>query len=445
VSGLTVTSGVYANQLSWDSPERCAVYGSTTNNRGAATKLGVGSGGYTHIPGNNLVWYYWVTAINRDDYEAGTWTPSNITGGLQASEGKIDLAKDITGKLATHAIDGLGALALLNSVDASQVNNLGKYATANYIVANDIISGTLNASIVNVTNLNANNISTGTIQANRIDVDSLTVKRVQTKSSGARVSVGAIEGGMNTDSVWCISSTGAVTTRVTSSGIYCAGTGLIAGGIVNGLSSSSSKAGGFFESHSGSWFKAAYGSYGYQMSGAASPFTGAHEGMTLHSNLTSAEIGDIFVDLDIVKRHSVSDVITTVEPSSHSYQKGSIGVLMQVMTDTIPAVFTEVVGVDGTAPATNDEPARHTPDYGILLETHTAVSLNALGEGQVNVCGQNGNIEIGDLIVTSDMPGKGMKQDDDIVRNYTVAKSRERVIFNSPDEIKQIACIYMCG
>jgi hypothetical protein len=43
------------------------------------------------------------------------------------------------------------------------------------------------------------------------------------------------------------------------------------------------------------------------------------------------------------------------------------------------------------------------------------------------------------------MPGKGMKQDDDIVRNYTVAKSREAVTFSSPEEVKQIACIYLCG
>jgi hypothetical protein len=73
------------------------------------------------------------------------------------------------------------------------------------------------------------------------------------------------------------------------------------------------------------------------------------------------------------------------------------------------------------------------------------VSVNALGEGQVNVCGENGDIEAGDLIVTSSMPGKGMRQDDDLIRSYTVAKSRESVTFSSPDEVKMIACIYMCG
>jgi len=61
------------------------------------------------------------------------------------------------------------------------------------------------------------------------------------------------------------------------------------------------------------------------------------------------------------------------------------------------------------------------------------------------VCGENGDIEAGDLIVTSSMPGKGMKQADDIVRSYTVARSREAITFSSPTEVKMIACIFLSG
>jgi hypothetical protein len=43
------------------------------------------------------------------------------------------------------------------------------------------------------------------------------------------------------------------------------------------------------------------------------------------------------------------------------------------------------------------------------------------------------------------MPGKGMKQDDDLMRNYTIAKSRENVTFASPTEVKMIACTYHAG
>ena len=77
--------------------------------------------------------------------------------------------------------------------------------------------------------------------------------------------------------------------------------------------------------------------------------------------------------------------------------------------------------------------------------THKKIVINALGEGAVNVCGENGDIAPGDLIVTSNTPGKGMKQADDIVRGYTVAKAREAVTFASASEVKLVACIYLCG
>ncbi|AQR72075.1 hypothetical protein BZG29_18535 [Janthinobacterium sp. LM6] len=85
------------------------------------------------------------------------------------------------------------------------------------------------------------------------------------------------------------------------------------------------------------------------------------------------------------------------------------------------------------------------PGYEEIMNTYDRVVFNALGEGQVNVCGENGDIEAGDYITTSSVPGKGMKQESYILHNYTVAKARESVTFKSSDEIKQIACIYVCG
>jgi hypothetical protein len=43
------------------------------------------------------------------------------------------------------------------------------------------------------------------------------------------------------------------------------------------------------------------------------------------------------------------------------------------------------------------------------------------------------------------MAGKGMKQGDDLYHAYTVAKARQNVTFSSPDEVIQIACIYVSG
>ena len=85
------------------------------------------------------------------------------------------------------------------------------------------------------------------------------------------------------------------------------------------------------------------------------------------------------------------------------------------------------------------------PEYELIKNDYQLASINAVGEGQINVCGEGGNIAVGDLIVTSSTIGKGMKQADDFVRNVTVAKAREAVTFNSPTDIKTIACIYLCG
>ena len=48
--------------------------------------------------------------------------------------------------------------------------------------------------------------------------------------------------------------------------------------------------------------------------------------------------------------------------------------------------------------------------------------INALGEGAIWVCNEHGNLESGDYITSSSIPGYGVLQDDDILHNYTVAK-----------------------
>ena len=50
------------------------------------------------------------------------------------------------------------------------------------------------------------------------------------------------------------------------------------------------------------------------------------------------------------------------------------------------------------------------------------VRINSIGEGAIWVCNVSGNLENGDYITTCEIPGLGMKQDDDLLHNYTVAK-----------------------
>jgi hypothetical protein len=65
---------------------------------------------------------------------------------------------------------------------------------------------------------------------------------------------------------------------------------------------------------------------------------------------------------------------------------------------------------------------------------------------------KNGNVENGDYITTSTLPGIGQKQNDGFLMNYTVAKSLQNEDFTSGYEetedgirYKLIGCTYHCG
>ena len=186
-------------------------------------------------------------------------------------------------------------------------------------------------------------------------------------------------------------------------------------------------------------------SYGITIIGSgAGYFTGCHDGML--PNTITAEPGDILVDSEILVVKTISDTLTKVSISTQPNQKGVLGVY--VSTDVeLPLLLSKSIT---ETVEENGQPVEICkqildPVYQNIVDAHEHVVINALGEGSINVCGENGTIELGDLIVTSSIPGKGMRQADDIVRSYTVAKARETVTFDSPTQVKQIACIYMCG
>lgn len=169
-----------------------------------------------------------------------------------------------------------------------------------------------------------------------------------------------------------------------------------------------------------------------QVKGKTLAFTGAHPGVLDRADKLA--VGDILVDSQVVSKLDISNTISVVRASTTKNQKGVIGIFSGENT-TMPAALT----ADGSIGSDPD------PKFADLLGSHKIVDINAVGEGQINVCGENGDLEIGDLIVSSSMPGKGMRQADDIVRSYTVAKCREKVTFTSPNEVKMVACIYLCG
>ena len=169
------------------------------------------------------------------------------------------------------------------------------------------------------------------------------------------------------------------------------------------------------------------------------PFTGTHDALTDLGD--TFEIGDLVVDTQVIARNGVSSVITLVKPSTQANQQGVLGIVcapQHPFDNRIPAVYMAGFNAQTGQPIT-------TPQYDIDKNLYNLMAVNALGEGQINVCGENGDIQIGDLIVTSTTPGKGMRQTDNVIRSYTVAKAREAVTFSSPTEVKMIACIYLSG
>jgi hypothetical protein len=178
---------------------------------------------------------------------------------------------------------------------------------------------------------------------------------------------------------------------------------------------------------------AANGAYaGYAQAGSWSPFTGSHDGLIAIG--TDIDGGDIVIDSEIVVT-KITDSLTIVTKSATPNQSGAIGIFVsqRPLLAGVPAAFM----TDGviTDPAYVDT----------LAETYNNTVINGVGEGAVNVCGEGGDISIGDLIVTSSTAGKGMKQSDGIVRSYSVARARQAVTFANPTEVKLVACIYLCG
>jgi len=83
--------------------------------------------------------------------------------------------------------------------------------------------------------------------------------------------------------------------------------------------------------------------------------------------------------------------------------------------------------------------------------------VNSIGEGAVLVTDYNGNFENGDFITTSNDEGYGIRQDDDILHSYTVAKITENMDFSDSTRVVEkmlngvvrktclVGCTYHCG
>ncbi|USE71533.1 hypothetical protein CTT31_20840 [Pseudoalteromonas maricaloris] len=165
----------------------------------------------------------------------------------------------------------------------------------------------------------------------------------------------------------------------------------------------------------------------YATQGEIGPHTSAHE--CLLPIEVTPEVGDILCDDELMHIANISNAICTAKLSSTPMEVTVRGIYTRrrPLTDRQPA---GLVGFD---------------EWEQLAYLYDIASFNAGGEGAMNVCGEGGNLQTGDLICASSMPGKGMRQPTQSEERYTLAQARHNVIFESADQVKQVAVIYKRG
>jgi hypothetical protein len=101
------------------------------------------------------------------------------------------------------------------------------------------------------------------------------------------------------------------------------------------------------------------------------------------------------------------DSLPIVELSNKSYQKNVFGVIGSLEKD-----YKDSIRKTG-----------NTFKSGSFWEKgNQRIEINGVGEGAIWVSNYNGILENGDYIASSNLLGYGMKQEDDLLHNYTVAK-----------------------
>lgn len=380
------------------------IWASASNDRATSALVGkTATAQFIHsdLPSGVNTRYYWARAVNAAG-TPGNWFPASATAGVAGTTVATTPGPNSVG--TTELQDGAVTNAKVASINADKINATSLSAiSANLgFVTAGTVTGALVQTSTGSTRVEVSNSS------NALDVYS--DGRFMLRLGGTGGIALSLRGPMdafvsNIGAVCEINNYGA---SASSHGLRSRATG---GGM--GLVGVSSSGGGYA-------FYAESGSYG--------PFTGAHD--ALFSKSAEIDPGDIVCDVRVLSRKGIDDTLTEVTRSSQRGQKAVVGVVSRRAPCSADLV---IAGLNSAA-------IRQ-----FLSEKFDRLTINGVGEGQMNVCGRGGDIEAGDLIIASDMPGKGERQADDIVRSVTVAKARESVTFDHADQARLIACIYLCG
>jgi hypothetical protein len=457
-SGLTARSGVGQLVLQWFTlqPSETAlpymaldtveVWASTTNNRGAAINVGAsGNGQFTHadVPAG-ATRFYWLRPRNASG-SYGDWHPlaanagvAGTAGTAQPGPGSITATELAPGavtepKLGNQSVSraklgfaavgsaqiGYAEVTGANIGTAEIVNAHIVSVNANKIVAASLSAisanlGTVTAGTMNAVTINGGTLNSTTLNSVEIDGGRITAGVIRTRSSFPSISI-------QDDSGF-----GVVHLTVNSSSGQVARLSTVASGPVLRVDrNSASQFAASFQNNSASAVQGVSPTFAfYASAGAYGPFTGAHDALW-PADEPLPEIGDIVADDCVVFRSGVSDTICRVGWPQAG--RPAIGVFAAEMPLTQP-----------TAAMPEDV------DIKALAREFRLILVNAVGEGQINVCDASGPIEAGDLLIASPVRGKAMRQADDLLRAATVARAREAATFDASGRA-QVACVYLSG
>lgn len=150
-----------------------------------------------------------------------------------------------------------------------------------------------------------------------------------------------------------------------------------------------------------------FGENAYQLN-----FTGQHINSSKDDiDLYLDRIGMIVVssgfyeDLENNTSISINQALPVIELSSKAKQKNVFGVISNKEDDNSDKRNFSFNGWVNSYP-----------------KLYSKIVINSIGEGGIWVTNINGNLENGDYITSSEIPGYGMRQDENMLANYTVAK-----------------------
>ena len=152
-----------------------------------------------------------------------------------------------------------------------------------------------------------------------------------------------------------------------------------------------------------------------------------------HGNIMNTTIDNSYVGLIVSSTGKYINANNTLQASINE----SLPVCIISNSDNDKKVF----GVISDKEDTSDKRSTGTGSYKSISKkaniNEQRMYINSVGEGAIWVCNKNGTLENGDYISSSTVPGYGVKQADDLLHNYTVAKITCDCNFSTTKIVKQ--------